>query len=84
MDFAVLVAERDKLAAELVELESEIETARAEKRQIAITRIRSLMNTYGLSVDDLRSRRESGRAAEPLAAMAPDPRGVRARNRRRF
>ena len=81
MDFAVLVAERDKLAAELVELENELVTARVEKREIAITRIRSLMNTYDLSVNDLRGRRE--RAAQLRARPGPSPRGVRTRNKRR-
>lgn len=81
MDFAVLIAERDKLAAELVELENELETVRVQKREIAITRIRSLMNTYDLSVNDLRGRRE--RAAQSRAGTGSSPRGVRTRNRRR-
>ena len=55
MDFAVLIEEREKLVAELTEIDQEIRSVREEKRQIAIMRIRALMNTYDLSLDDLQA-----------------------------
>ncbi|MEZ5653698.1 MAG: hypothetical protein R3E87_24465 [Burkholderiaceae bacterium] len=63
MEIAVLVAERDRLAAELDELDNELACVLAQKRKIAISRIRSLMHTYDLTVKDLRNQRTSGRAA---------------------